>query len=274
MRVASTGDRLIGRGEMSESGRNAVTELKVTASMMQLEAGVFCVFHAPGPHGAIDEFGLPGIRLSVPPGAQSGDVSISTFRPDGWIGLQDAAALVRVTRGPAPVMVTVYHSPRGGEAPRLQVTKVGGGAAAVAPAPVKKQMVAHIQARGDVGADFDEWMGLRGSRRWIEGFAIVPPEDVSAEDIEYQAVLGRDWLSPWSEGGQFLGSRGMALPILGFRVRLRRDAAELYDCVYEASFIDGSSAGPVENGEACESESLAPLEAFIISLRPRGADLE
>jgi len=259
--------------EAAQPVRNVVTELKVTASLMQLEAGVFCVFHTPGFKGAMDEFGLPGIRLSVPPGAQSADVSITTFRQDGWVGLNDAAALVRVTRGPAPVLVTVYHSPRGGEPPRLQVTRVGGGATPVA-APVKKQIVAHIQARGDVGADFDEWMGLRGSRRWIEGFVITPPEDIAAEDIEYQAVLGRDWLSPWSEGGQFLGSRGMALPVLGFKVRLRGDAAELYDCVYEASFIDGSSAGPVENGEACECESLAPLEAFIISLRPRGADLD
>jgi len=259
--------------EPAQPARNAVTEVKVTASMMQLDTGVFCVFHTPGPQGGADEFGLPGIRLSVPPGAAEGVVNISTFRPDGWVGMADAAALVRVTRGPAPLLVTVYHSPLGAEPPRLQVTRVGGGATAVA-APVKKQMIAHIQARGDVGANFDEWMGLRGSKRWIEGFSLTPPEDVSPEDIEYQAVLGRDWLSPWSEGGQFLGSRGMALPVLGFKVRLRGDAAELYDCVYEASFIDGSSAGPVENGEICSSDSLAPLEAFIISLRPRGADLD
>jgi hypothetical protein len=198
-------------------------------------------------------------------------VTISGFRPDGWVGSDEVAALVRVARGTAPVMVTVYHSPHGGEAPKLQVTRLSGGGAAE---PIRKQIVAHIQTRGDVGADFDEWMGVRGSKNWIEGFAITPPEDISAEDIEYQAVLGRDWLSPWSEGGQFLGSRGMALPVLGFKVRLRGDAAEQYDCVYEASFVDGSSAGPVENGEVCECESLSPLESFIVSLRPRGTNAD
>ena len=263
--------------EVTQATRNVLTEVKVTASMMQLDAGVFSVFHTPGVSAGADEYGLPGIRLSVPPGVAEGVVSIVTFRPDGWVGAADVAALVKVTQGPAPVMVTVYHSPLGGEPPRLQVMRLstpslpsGGTAATVG----KKQIVAHIQARGDVGIDFDEWMGLRGSKLWIEGFVINPPEDIAPEDIEYQAVLGRDWLSPWSEGGQFLGSRGMALPLLGFKVRLRGDAAELYDCVYEASFIDGTSAGPVENGEVCEGESLAPLEAFIISLRPRGADLD
>ena len=263
--------------EAAQTARKPVSDVKVTASLMQLDTGVFCVFHTPGPHSVPDQFGLPGIRLSVPPGVSPDAVQIATFRPDGWVGMDDVAAVVRVVNGPAPVLVTVYHSPTGGEPPRLQVLRLSNAAAtpAAAAAPVdlsKKQIVAHVQSRGDVGVDFDEWMGLRGSKRWIEGFLINPPEDIAPEDIEYQAVLGRDWLSPWSEGGQFLGSRGMALPVLGFKVRLRGDAAEAYDCVYEASFVDGSSAGPVENGEVCESESLAPLEAFIISLRPRGAE--
>ena len=59
-----------------------------------------------------------------------------------------------------------------------------------------------------------------------KGFAIAPVADGPAEDIEYQAVLGRGWLSPWVEGGQFCGSRGMALPMLGLRVRLRGAGAE------------------------------------------------
>jgi hypothetical protein len=37
-------------------------------------------------------------------------------------------------------------------------------------------------------------------------------EGAQTGDIEYQAVLGRGWLSPWIEGGKFCGSRGMALP--------------------------------------------------------------
>jgi hypothetical protein len=132
--------------------------------------------------------------------------------------------------------------------------------------------VAHIAARGDVLAKLGEWMGVPGSQRWIEGFAIAPKKIIGPADIEYQAVLGRGWLSPWAEGGQFCGSRGMSLPILGMRARLRGEAAEKFDCVVEASFVDGSRVGPLDNGEPAQAESLAALEAFKIALVPRVAE--
>jgi len=109
----------------------------------------------------------------------------------------------------------------------------------------------------------------RGSKNWIEGFGIMPPAGMAPRDIEYQAVLGRGWLSPWVEGGKFCGSRGMALPILGIRVRLLGSAAETHDCVYSATFVDGTAIGPVRNGEACEAESLAPIEAFQVELQSK-----
>ena len=94
---------------------------------------------------------------------------------------------------------------------------------------------------------------------------------VRAGDVEYQAVLGRGWLSPWAEGGQFCGSRGMALPILGLGVRLRGAAAERFEAVVSARFTDGAAAGPITDGAPCEAASLAPLEAFLVELRPRAS---
>ena len=131
--------------------------------------------------------------------------------------------------------------------------------------------MAHVYGQGDVGAALGEWVGEPGSQRWIEGFALSPRAGVGAGDVEYQAVLGRGWLSPWAEGGQFCGSRGMALPILGLCVRLRGEAAERFDAAVTASFLDGSTVGPVLDGGVCESGSLAPLEAFRVVLRPRDA---
>ena len=93
-----------------------------------------------------------------------------------------------------------------------------------------------------------EWLGEKGSQRWIEGFAVAPTQDILPTDIEYQAVLGRGWLSPWVEGGQFCGSRGMALPVLGLKLRLRGAAADAFDCSYSATFIDGSRGRPGEGG--------------------------
>jgi hypothetical protein len=106
---------------------------------------------------------------------------------------------------------------------------------------------------------------------WIEGFSLTPRDGVKPTDLEYQAVLGRGWLSPWIEGGKFCGSRGMALPLLGLKVRLKGAAAKTHECSYSASFVDGSAVGPVPAGEACEAESLAALEAFQVVIRRRGA---
>lgn len=269
-----------------EGAQNRVAELRVSGHLMTLDTGVFCVFLSPGSAVPDRATGLPGVRLSLPPGTSSRPeaVTIATFRPDGWM---EGAALVRVTQGPAQVMVTIYQSPRAAAetAPRLQVTKLSGDitavapaapAAAAAPAPAapaapaeEPELVAHVQRTGDVGGRMGDWIGKRGSRMWIEGFGIVPQEGIAAEDIEYQAVLGRGWLSPWVEGGKFCGSRGMALPLLGMTIRLKGAAARNWELSYSATFTDGSEVGPVTGGETCEAESLAALEAFQVVLRRR-----
>ncbi len=267
-----------------DAGQKRVTELRVTGHLMTLETGVFCVFQAPGSALGRDETGLPGVRISLPPGPAGNPeaVSISTFRPDGWLSGRDAAALVRVSDGPAQVLVTVYQSPTQGAdaAPRLQVLRLsqdaaaggpaqGNGTAAGAAGPL--DVVAHVQRTGDVGGRIGDWLGERGSKLWIEGFAVTPPNGISPDDIEYQAVLGRGWNSPWMEGGKFCGSRGMALPLLGVRLRLKGAAAKSHVLRYAASFVDGTEIGPVNAGEACEAESLAALEAIQILLEPRAA---
>ncbi|HLB98089.1 MAG TPA: hypothetical protein VJK90_10525, partial [Acetobacteraceae bacterium] len=246
-----------------------VSELRVSAHLMTLDTGMFCIFHAPGGSTADDGSGLPGVRISLPPAPSgaSNSVKISTFRPDGWLDSSDGAALVRVGQGPAQVLVTVYQSMAASAetAPRLQVLRltpdaaVPGQAVAAAPGPAAPRgapistsadIVAHIQRMGDVAGQFGVWTGTRGSGSWVEGFGITPPEGIAPQDLEYQAVLGRGWLSPWIEGGKFCGSRGMALPLLGLNVRLKGDAAKTHECTYFASFVDGSNVGPVPAGEA------------------------
>jgi len=191
--------------------------------------------------------------------------------------------LVRIRKGPAQVLVTIYQLPNQPDAaPKLQVRQLLGanemplpaGQAAIVPTPPpaaqdKMDMLAHIQSRGDVGVKFGDWLGERGSQNWIEGFAISAPEGIDPADFSYQAVLGRGWLSPWVESGQYCGSRGMALPLLGLRIRLSGTAADHYEVSYSATFIGGASAGPVGNDETCEGDTLAPLEALKITLTPR-----
>ncbi len=270
-----------------------VTELKVSAHLMLLDPGLFCVFHSPGGAPADPQTGLPGVRITRPPAADSAGLSISTFNADGWLGGEGNAALVRVSGVPSQVLVTIYQTVNSAvEAPKLQVLRLSEAppaapaqanapAATVAPPPeaapaeppAKPEVAAHVQRRGDVLTRLGDWMGVRGSQNWIEGFAIAPSRFVEPADIEYQAVLGKGWLSPWAEGGTYCGSRGMALPILGLRVRLKNDAPERYEVRLSATFTDGTAIGPVDGTETAEAPSLAPLEAFLVEILPLdGAD--
>jgi hypothetical protein len=251
-----------------------IQELKVSGHLMSLPAGLFCIINQPHAHPTPG--GLPGVRISPPPGG--GDaLEISCFRADGWLSGNGDAALVRVHKGPAQLLVTIYQQPNQPDAaPQLQVRQLIGVAEAPpppvpAPEPPREKLdiMAHIQTRGDVGVKFGHWLGEQGSQNWIEGFAIAAPEGIEPADLAYQGVLGRGWLSPWVDAGQYCGSRGMALPLLGLRVRLSGDAAEQFDLTLAASFIDGTKAGPVGQDETCESPSLAPLEAMLITLTPK-----
>ncbi len=270
------------------SPASRVTELKVSGHLMTLDTGLFCILQTPAAAPARDGTGLPGVRISAAPGDTGGAdaIRITTFRDDGWLAGPDDAALVRVTSGQAQILVTIYQSPghAAEAAPRLQVLRLsqdpgqatqsdaGGAVAAAAPDPAgAPELVAHVARTGDVAVKLGDWVGVRGSKNWIEGFGIAPREGIALSDIEYQAVLGRGWLSPWIEGGKFCGSRGMALPVLGLRVRLRGAAADGYECRYSATFVDGTACGPVFGGEACEADNLAPLEAFQLELHRKDA---
>ena len=267
---------------------NRITELRVSGHLMTLEDGTFCVFQPAGSPNGHEASGLPGVRVSLPPGPASRPeaVTISTFRDDGWLNGAGSAALVKVAGGPAQVLVTVYQAQdaKADAAPRLQVLRLSPEPPAPPALPVgapppgqaamhlpdQASVLAHIQRSGDVPGRLGEWMGKQGSRAWIEGFAIAAPAGLAADDLEYQALLGRDWLSPWVEAGKFCGSRGMALPLLGLALRLKGKAAERYSCFYSASFVDGSSVGPVSAGTVCSADSLAALEAFQVVLHPVG----
>jgi hypothetical protein len=244
---------------------------------MTLETGLFCVFQTPGSVLPDPATGLPGVRITPAPGMADRPeaISVSTFREDGW--LNGTAALVHVTGGFAQILVTIYQQ-KGNAAPRLQILRLGGEpnvlatdlATTVAP-PAPPEIVAHIQRMGDVGGKIGEWIGVKGSGQWIEGFSITPAAAIRPEDIEYQAVIGRNWLSPLIEGGEFCGSRGMALPLLGIKVRLKGAAAKTFECSYSATFTDGSAVGPISGGKRCEAKSLAALEAFRIVIQPRAS---
>lgn len=275
---------------LNQNQSSRVIDLKVGAHVIFLDKGLYCILHAPGQKEA-GETGLPGVRISRAPSSTPKDIEISTFSPDGWLGAAHNAALVRASRDHAGVIVTTYQDPGSPyEGPRLQVMRLFSGAdydgqhQGMASATVPRQedrhdfsevgntlkeVSAHIQREGDVIRPVGVWMGRPGSGLWIEGFSVSPECHIQAGDIEYQAVLGKGWLSPWSDGGQFCGSRGMSLPILGMCIRLKEKVSKDWKLRLTGCFTDGTKIGPLEGTEIMlESETLAPLEAFQLEILP------
>jgi hypothetical protein len=110
---------------MSEA-TNARVELQVSAHLMTLDSGLFCVFQTPGSAPSDPATGLPRVHITPAPGiaGRPEAVSVATFREDGW--LNDTAALVRVVDGSAQILVTIYQHRGIDVAPRLQVLRLSG----------------------------------------------------------------------------------------------------------------------------------------------------
>jgi hypothetical protein len=131
-----------------------------------------------------------------------------------------------------------------------------------------------LEVGSESAADFvpaDIIAHVQGIGRWIEGFSIAPPNDIAPGELLCRVVLGRDQLSPWTPSDKYSGSTSLAMPLRGFCLMLRGTAASNYECSYSATFVDGSDLGSIPAGQVCASATLAPLEAFQVILRPRGA---
>ena len=136
---------------------------------------------------------------------------------------------------------------------------------------VPAEIIAHVQDVGDVEGNLGDWIGQPRSGRWIEGFSIAPANDIPPEELLCRVVLGRDQLSPWTPAGKYCGSTSLAMPLRGFCLMLRGTAASSYECSYSATFVDGSDLRSIPAGQICAAATLAPLEAFQVTLLPRGA---
>lgn len=272
-----------------------VIDLNVNGHLMSLGEGLYCIYHAPGQMAA-DNFGFPGLRISLPPFKQDADVKVETFENDGWLGAEKSAALVRISGGPGLILVTVYQNPSSQHpSPKLQVVRLNDAPAIAtigsnAPVAALQQQAegaqknqvnafqkaaaekndisvfAHVQRLGDVTVRSGDWVGVPDSKTWVEGLQLNIKNHIKPDEIEYQAVLGKGWMSPWYKGNQFCGSRGMALPLCGLRVKLSGNAAKKYHIRMSATFIDGTKIGPVEDDSILSTESVAPLEAIRFEL--------
>jgi len=276
-------------------------DLAATAQYLSFEPGLYAVDFSAARSSATDVgLHLPCLRLEpIPPsGRQSGRAFVSATSEGGWIWRGTEPTFVLVVGGSAGVVLTIYKASDGMPAPQVRIRYVGaegaapgGGVPAFGPSSpavglpvgsgqspqageqpgsVPMSQLAHVRGIGDLKTIGADWTGRPNGNAPIEGFAIMPIGMIGEDSLEYQGVLGNNWNTPWFSAGEFCGSRGLALELLGFRLRLKDSAAAEFECNYWGSFVGKGIIGPIADGEVCEAEG-APLEALRIVITPRAA---
>jgi len=263
-------------------------DLETTAQFLLFEPGLYAIDFAAARSVRTDiGLRLPAIRLEPLPAAHYAGRAFVSFAADGgWLSASNEAAFVLVTGGQAGLILTVYKMAGATPGPEIRIRALNvqglaspAASAAAVPTPLPAAspeadsglplgVLAHVRAVGDIRVAGSAWAGRPGSGQPVEGFSITPAAPLAAEDIEYQAMLGHNWDTPWFGGGQFCGSRGLALPLLGLRVRLTASAADRFELTCWASFVGAGLVGPIAAGALCAAGE-APLEAIRFRVVPR-----
>jgi hypothetical protein len=218
-----------------------------------LDQGVYCLTRSDrGPQPS-----------TVGIGSSDDGVTIIGFKRNKILE-QGSAILIEVKEAGSIIVTTETNQ----TPPNLGIIKLSDHQqVATAQELPRPEIMIHAQGVGDLGGKIGDWIGTKGSGRWVEGFGLAP-QTIPDTDIEYCAMLGEDWLSPWIDGGNFCGSRGMGLPLLGFSIKLKGEASGCNRLTYAASFVDGSAVGPLAEGETLSAPSGSPLEAIRVTIEP------
>ncbi len=251
--------------------------LDVSAQLLNLRAGLYAV-ELGAMRTSRTESGmvLPCARIDALPAAAS-QVHISTLGPTQLLLPGLPSAFIRAA-GEAAVLVTIYKVSGPTPPPELRI-KFLGGPTGSPPVPNDNEpslpltLSVHTERCGDVTAAGGAWAGAQSFDGAIEGFALQVAGVIPADAVEYQAILGRDWASPWVTGPDFCGSRGLALPLIGLRIRLRDTFAQSHAVLVWGRFANAGERGPFEDGAVCEAAE-DTLVGLRVSLCARPASVE
>jgi hypothetical protein len=279
----------------SPSSREAPGFVQSSAQILTFEPGMYSVeFHGLRSVSVAPSFPLPCARLDPMP-SPSGRGIVGSLSEGGWMSSDNAMFFLRVIDDSTNFLLTTYRRFADDPAPQLRIRAVQYmsqmGLTVVDPqAPIQPAatanesmashslvLLAHVERIGDVVVGSGEVAGSPGYDHSIEGFSIKLQNELVGVDVEYQGILGIDWFTPWAAPGDFCGSRGMSLPLRGFKIRLGHEAAEKFSCTYWGTFASGSNVGPISDGGPCISDTALTGIRMTISERPtkqtRGAGL-
>lgn len=263
-----------------------------SVKVLQLGAGLYMASVRSGaPRAAAPGLRLPALHVTTVPGTPAGRVDFVPNLPlNGlWVSAPGDLLVFRVQAPGATVVLTSMRAEGAAEL-AIKLEKLDGSDRAApasaapaavpkAPAPVagrgpgdglRVQVGAHIRGRGDMTFTDSLWAGKLGKGYWLESFSVTPLESLTARDVEYKGLTASGFESPWMSDGNSCGTRGMAIPLVGFAIRAKGSAAQAYDVEYSGQFQSGVVVGPLRNGTPCRSTMPNdPLEAIQVKLLKR-----
>jgi len=258
--------------ETNPAAQPSEAKLEATAQLLTFDPGLYELrLLATRLGSAAGGLIFPRARLDPIDGgsASRARAYIAALTEGDFIRAGGHPAHVRVEHGPAPLLLTIYRIAGMLPLPELRVRRLSSLTAAAAPeAPdalpsLPVQLLVHMERSGDITVPGGVWAGTPGAGAAIEGFAVTPDAGPQAPPLEYQAMLGQNWDSPWFRAGEFCGSRGMSLPLIGVRLRLTGAAADRFACRYWGSFAGHGELGPFHDGADCTAGGPA-LEALRV----------
>jgi hypothetical protein len=189
----------------------------------------------------------PTVRISPEDGSENAIELILAPDADEAVLWSPGASLVaRAVRSGRLRVVVAPAQPNGSTAARIQVVTLSqdpGGAREVPREPVDVsgyRVLGHVAGRGDIVVDADNWIAGPQAPTRIEGFAIQQwPSKRQDLSLRYGVTVGgpRPVIGPLVEVGDFAGTRGRALPIVGATLELSGSAAHSQQLVVNAIFL-------------------------------------
>lgn len=116
------------------------------------------------------------------------------------------------------------------------------------------KLICHRSGVGDVASPAENDLNSHQLKTVIEGFNVLLDGNLKNLEVEYKALAFNGSETVWTKSGQYCGSRGQHLPLLGVAFRARSSSSGIrYECEYQLQFLSGALSGVGRNGVPIKS---------------------
>jgi hypothetical protein len=213
---------------------------------VDIDKGLFLIRYT----AAEDELRPPKVRVSTD--AKSGKSLTLVLHPDhkeAVLWQPGTGLIVKASEAGQLVIEVVPMDENASAAATVKIEPLSQGKARMRPAPPAAfesalaegefRILGHVAGIGDVFVEADEWIAGPSAPSRIEGISIDWPEKPDDIDIRYAVKLARPHAASgrMMDVGEYAGTRGRALPIVGVVLELSGPGASGHQFSAEAIFL-------------------------------------